>query len=243
MAIIDNTSIIIPSHPQDQTWISLLSDFNHLPQSTEIIIVGPHLNPSLSSKYQSSCGPKIKFLYSEIGRAKQLNTGALSATNENLWFVHSDSRISADSIKALETVVAKNSVPALFYFDLKFLGDGPLLMPLNSLGATLRSSILGIPFGDQGFFIKRNLFLKTEGYDEVTKYGEDHLFVWSCKRQGILILRVNAPIFTSARKYKKSGWISTTLRHLFLTIYQIGIIHLKRKVPSRSNPLLENRDA
>ena len=82
--------------------------------------------------------------------------------------------------------------------------------------------ILKIPFGDQSFTIKREDFLKLDAFREELKIGEDHEFVWRCKRHGIPIRQMAASVSTSARKYDDRGWLKTTAQHLYLTAKQIA---------------------
>jgi hypothetical protein len=81
----------------------------------------------------------------------------------------------------------------------------------------IRSRFLGLPFGDQGFCLSREHFQQIGRFDEHASYGEDHLLVWSARRQGILIRSVGASIATSARKYQAHGWLRMTLRNAWLT--------------------------
>ena len=144
---------------------------------------------------------------SNQSRAKSLNSGAAEASGEWLWFVHADSRISTDSLQALEQSL-KHYPDALHYFDLAF--DKGFLGG-NALGANLRSRILGIPFGDQGFCIKKSLFKDLSGYCEETAYGEDLLFVWQAHQAGIKLRRIPSKLLTSGRKYQQQGWLKLTL--------------------------------
>jgi hypothetical protein len=109
---------------------------------------------------------------------------------------------------------------ALHYFDLAFLGDGPRRCKLNALGARFRSRVLGMPFGDQGLCVRRDLFEALGGYDEAARYGEDHLLVWAARRAGVRLHPVGQRLRTSARKYGRQGWARTTARHLVLTLRQ-----------------------
>jgi len=71
--------------------------------------------------------------------------------------------------------------------------------------------LLGVPFGDQGFCVTKKKYNLIGGFLETAPYGEDHLFVWHAKQRGIRIRSTNAALKTSARKYRQSGWFTTTL--------------------------------
>ncbi len=87
-------------------------------------------------------------------------------------------------------------------------------------GALFRSRALGVPFGDQGFCIKKTIFNKLGGFPEGLPYGEDHVFVWRARQQGIDLQPLGVKLYTSARKYKKHGWLKTTILTQYLWIKQ-----------------------
>ena len=148
---------------------------------------------------------------SKNSRAESLNSGAVKACGEWLWFVHADSRISTENLYALAKSLEQHPED-LHYFDLAFDLDcnkSPLY--LNALGANLRSRMAGTPFGDQGLCIKKSLFKKLSGYPEDAPYGEDLLFIWHARHAGIKLRRIPSKLLTSGRKYRQQGWLKLTL--------------------------------
>lgn len=185
-----------------------------MPHNFEIIFVT--VTDRKSNKYNrlgfKSHYPQVRFISTQKGRGKQLNAGARAAKKEFLWFLHADSRLTRNTFESLCTSLNTNS-HALHYFNLEFLKDGPSLMKLNTIGCWIRSHLMGVPFGDQGFCISRKNFRKVGGFPENVKYGEDHLFIWHAKQKGIPLRCTGGTIKTSARKYKDRGWVRTTLSH------------------------------
>jgi GT2 family glycosyltransferase len=104
---------------------------------------------------------------------------------------------------------------ALHYFDLRFDDRG--LMRITELGVWFRSRILGIPFGDQALCLPAEAFRSLGGYDETVDQGEDHRLVRRARQAGLPLRPVGVAVFTSARKYRRQGWLRTTVRHLWLT--------------------------
>lgn len=156
-------SIIIPLGPGETEQKYLLTDLANSGLHSEII--------------QSS----------EQTRASSLNAGAKQAKGQWLWFLHADSRVSQDNLRALKT--SRDQDPhstALHYFDLGFKHSGHLLSA-NALGANIRSRLLGCP------------------------YGEDLLFVWRAHRATVPMQRIPSTLFTSGRKYHNQGWLKVTL--------------------------------
>jgi len=201
----ENLSIIIPLGPDEDQLAPLLDDLRRLGSRAEIIVV-------TCDEGAARCKAddlNIQWLQSAQGRAIQQNTGARAAGGDFLWFVHADSRPTAQGLAAL--MAALMAAPdALHYFHLKFAADGPPLMRLNEWGAWARSQILKVPFGDQGFCLKKDHFNQIGGFPEQVPYGEDHLLVWRARQAGIKLRCTGAPLMTSARAYGAHGWAALT---------------------------------
>jgi hypothetical protein len=185
MITFKNISIIIPVGPGEEALETLLGDLRPVGKEAELIVV-----PGSS-------------------RPKQLNKGARKATRDFLWFVHADSRLSCKTMEALPKSLTHNP-HALHYFNLRFLPDGPPLMFINEIGCRIRSRILGVPFGDQGFAVAKEVFETIGGFPENLPYGEDHLFVWRARQKRIRLRCTGASLYTSARRYAKTGWAKLT---------------------------------
>lgn len=212
---------MVPVGKGDDAWRQLLPDFAVLGSEDEVIIVTPEkLREEFFRVAQSNqlrC--KLQWAPSQLGRGAQLNTGERWATNEYVWFLHADSRLPPGAIERLKVSIA--SAPEnVHFFNLKFSGDGPFFTALNEFGVWLRSRVLRLPFGDQGFCLHRSQLRLLGGFSESARYGEDHLLVWAAHRKGIRLNCVGTHLFTSARKYAQNGWARTTLSHLALTIRQ-----------------------
>ena len=211
-------SVIIPLAPEETAWHDLLVDLSKLPDGTEILFVTsqaatlPDETPILPNK-------DVRFLSSKPGRADQMNAGAKAAKGQFLWFLHADSKFAEDTLPRLLHGL-QNHPASLLYFDLAFIRDATPLMFLNAWGVRFRSRILKVPFGDQGFCLARDLFGKLGGFPDHLPYGEDHIFVWKARQYGVDVQAVGAKLYTSARKYKKHGWLKTTFLHQYLWIQQ-----------------------
>lgn len=213
--------MIIPVGNKDEAWKSLLPDLCSLDYDDEIIFV---FHENTESDFprevsRSKIGATCRWFQSSPGRAKQLNLGAKEARNENLWFLHCDSRISSQGIQNLKNAISRHSSDILF-FNLKFLNGGSQIMSLNEIGGWIRSRVLRLPFGDQGFCLSKTVFATLGGFDESAPYGEDHLLIWKAHQKGIPIHCVGSGLRTSSRKYALQGWSQTTARHVVLTFRQ-----------------------
>lgn len=213
-------SIVIPLAPDEDQWLTLCQNFGLLPVATQVIVVAPHsdnIDQGITMLQQQFPDLQWQAIYSRPGRAIQLNLGATAATNEFIWFLHADSIITRHNVSRLvELINSPGSRSTLFYFDLFFHDKINRRLKINEFGAKLRSNILGLPFGDQGFCLSQQSFKKLGGYNEQAAYGEDHLLVWQAKHRALKLQNCRSPLATSARKYQQRGWRALTLKYQLL---------------------------
>jgi len=196
--------------------IKASEDLTDKPQLEKVSIIIPvwHQETELNTLLKDLEGTGAEIILSEEGsRAKSLNGGAIKATREFLWFLHADSRISVENITRLNTSMLQ-SPDALLYFKLKFAEGG--LSAINAHGANLRSSLFSLPYGDQALCVSKEQFQLIGNYPENTPYGEDLLFVRLAKKQNVDIVEIPSLLLSSARKYRKQGWIKTSLNHWYI---------------------------
>ena len=219
-------SIIVPIGPGEDELEHLLTDLKLIPESDEVLLVYSSLvnskrikaGKAIIEKLELKC--LVKWVESVQGRACQMNRGADQSCGKYLWFLHADSRLVQENYDALNKAI-KSNPNALYFFSLYFRKTGvPAIIKLNELGSRLRSSLLGMPFGDQGFCLSRSIYNELGGYPEDVEYGEDHLLTWRSRQSGIKMYRVRSKLSTSARKYTLQGWLNLTLRYHYRWVKQ-----------------------
>lgn len=204
--------MIIPLAPGETEWKTLVKQLKSLSVRHEIILATGNPKPEFAA-----AGARV--VQGRYGRAQLMNAAAREAKGNMLWFLHADSKPGKGALEAAGKLASHTS-RTLHYNDLKFRKDGPALMKLNAWAVRFRSDVLKMPFGDQGFLISKNLFEELGGYREDVVYGEDHLLVWKARQEGVAISRTGGSVSTSARKYRKGGWLKTTWKHVCLTVKQ-----------------------
>jgi len=210
-------SVIIPVGPGESPDAPLFSQLDLLPESWQVIIA---LCPESEFLKTTLNLPRAAdFVVAPKGRAQQMNAAAEKAKGQYLWFLHVDSVLTRSVVHALEQVLAHRP-DALLCYRLRFAGDGKGPMRLNALGANLRTRLLGVPFGDQGFCLSANLFGDVGGYPEAVPYGEDHALVWLLRLRDVAVQVLPCDLETSARKYRSAGWLSLTLRYQWYWLRQ-----------------------
>lgn len=219
-------SIIVPVAPSEDLETRFLDDLKKLPAGSELIFVSAE-NGITDNITTRITGIDMRHIAAGPGRAVCLNAGAENSSGDYLWFLHADSRFRDDTVASLLEAINRHP-DSLLYFDIIFY-DASMMMKLNELGVYFRTRCLKTPFGDQGFCIKKDLYIALGGFPEDAPYGEDHLFVRNAVRKRIPVKPVKSVLYTSARKYRENGWLRTTLLHLFLWQKQIYHDNKKKK--------------
>lgn len=214
-------AVVVPIGPGERAWRGLVADLGPLPATARVVLVATSADdlPGPGDAAVAALAAEVVTLVAARGRAAQQNAGARAAERPWLWFLHADSRLAPTTLPALAGAL-RSRRDVLGYFDLRFAADGPAAVHVNALGVWIRSRVLGLPFGDQGFFLRAATFTRLGGFDPTLPSGEDHALVWSAHRAGVPLVAAGAPLVTSARKYAEHGWLRTTARHVTLTLQQ-----------------------
>lgn len=215
-------AVIIPVGPGEKAWHALLPQLSFLPAGAEICLV--FCQQSALPPEPPPLPANIICINAPQGRARQLNAGVAATQNAELWFVHADSSLGANTAVAISRAIGStHHKNALHFFELRFAAGSSHKMRINEFGVWLRTRLLRLPFGDQGFLLSRSNFIRLGGYDETLPSAEDHALIWQAKRAGMAIRAIGATISTSARRYAECGWGKTTARHLWLTWQQMRL--------------------
>jgi len=166
------------------------------------------------------------------GRAVQQNRGADAATGRVLLFLHADTRLPADFGPQLFELLMD---PAVALGAFRFATDwAHPAMRWIACAANWRSSCLGMPYGDQAFFMRRERFDQAGGFPPAA-IAEDLFLARRMARLGRIGLAPGAAV-TSARRWRMRGIVRTTVIN-----YLIAGGCLLGADPSRLAPLYNKR--
>ncbi|MCI0358161.1 MAG: TIGR04283 family arsenosugar biosynthesis glycosyltransferase [Planctomycetaceae bacterium] len=155
---------------------------------------------------------RCRLFSSPPGRAVQQNLGAQAATGDVLLFLHADNYLAGD----IATQVSRCLIdPHRLHGALKQRIDGPgLAYRLLERGNASRVRRLGLPYGDQAIFVRREAFLALGGFPDQPLL-EDVLLMRQLRRQAWPAL-APGPVVVSARRWQKHGVLGQTLRNWWL---------------------------
>lgn len=164
-----------------------------------------------------------RILQSKRGRAVQMHTGAMCANGDVLWFVHADTLVPEDAdlsiLAALNTDVKKSGQWGRF--NVRLSGTKPALRIVEYL-MNLRSQITGIATGDQGIFVRRDLYKQLGGFPDQALM-EDIEFSKRLKRISKPVC-LNTVLETSSRRWERRGVLKTViLMWLLRAAYSAGV--------------------
>lgn len=154
------------------------------------------------------------------GRGQQMNFGALQARGDALLFLHGDTLLSNAALDAVRRTFDDTTV-AGGAFRLRIASKRPWMRVIE-WGANLRSRWLGLPYGDQALFARRDAFDAVGGFP-VWPLMEDVEFIRRLRRVGRVALLPDT-VLTSARRWEREGMVWTTVRNgLLLAGFWCGI--------------------
>jgi rSAM/selenodomain-associated transferase 2 len=142
------------------------------------------------------------------GRAGQMNYGAARAGGELLFFLHADC-VPPPAAFGMIRVALEDRKVAGGAFDLGI--DHPALkFRVVERGANLRSRLTGVPYGDQGLFMRRETFERLGGFREMPLMEDIEIGRRLGAEGRVVFLRPR--MTASPRRWLAEGALYTTLR-------------------------------
>ena len=162
---------------------------------------------------------EVRVIQSQRGRAAQMNAAATEAKGDLLLFLHADSYIDPQGYqKMIETMTRGHYLGGAFSLQI----DSPLpALKRIARWANWRSRYLNLVYGDQGIFVRREIFNELKGFS-LLPICEDLDFFRRLKNRGAVIL-LKEKAFTSPRRWLSEGVGFTTFRNIAIVfLFLIG---------------------
>jgi len=205
-------AIIVPVFNEEGTLPALIANLRQLSVKDVLIVDGGSTDQTCQLLEDSA----LRRLSSPLGRAEQMNTGALNSSSDILLFIHSDTIIYSSHILAIQQAMRDASCVG-GRFDVSLSGHGNALNVIAWF-INIRSRLTGISTGDQCQFVRRAVFEAMGGFPEQALM-EDIEFSKCLKRHG-KIACLREQVVTSSRRWETHGvirtvWLMWKLRFLY----------------------------
>jgi rSAM/selenodomain-associated transferase 2 len=163
----------------------------------------------------------LKTIVSPRGRGTQLSHGAREARGRWLLFLHADTTLEPFwSTTVTSFIRNKSNAMKAAHFTLA-LDDASNAARRVEVLANWRARRLGLPYGDQGLLISRQLYNTLVGYLDIP-IMEDVDMVRRIGRRNLVELPATAT--TSAARYRRDGYWRRPIRNLMiLSLYFMGV--------------------
>lgn len=166
----------------------------------------------------------VRVLEAPRGRARQMNAGAAVAGSELLLFLHADTWPPEGYAEAIRSRLNHPAVAAgAFRFALREPIPGRRF--LEGL-VWARCRCFGTPFGDQGLFVRRDLFQAVGGFADWPLL-EDVEILRRLRRYGRVEL-VAAPALTASRRWQERGVLRTLVINQLVMLGYYGGVSKRR---------------
>jgi rSAM/selenodomain-associated transferase 2 len=156
----------------------------------------------------------VRVLSAPKGRGPQLAVGIQAATHEWLLLLHADTVLAPDWQKAI--AIDPGSAG---YFRFALDSADPRARRLERL-VNWRCRMLGLPYGDQGLLIHKDLLTSVGGLSALPLMEDVDLV----RRLRGRLVALPADAVTSAAKWERQGYLRRSARNLFcLSLWFAGI--------------------
>ena len=219
-------SIITPVLNESENIKPFIEHLNSISGTFELILVDGGSTDATINEIEKSrkiFKKKLTVVKTYQGRGNQMNKGASVAKGEILLFLHIDCKIEKVTIPIIEKEIKENKIIGGGLYQ-EFINSDNFLKLASNFG-NFRSRITKIFFGDCGIFVKKDIFEKSGGYDDIV-FLEDVEFCKKVKKFGKL-KQINCKIFSSPRRYVKIGKIKISI--IFTLTYLLNSIGFRPK--------------
>ncbi len=163
--------------------------------------------------------PQLKVVVSDKrGVAHQRNLGAQNATSEHLLFLDADSRLHEDYIKDFkeEVTKAQGDIATAYIWpdsrnplDWLFWLGGNMVIDLSRFAWPFATGM--------NMYVRRSMFEKVKGFDELIKVAEDNDLVKRCVNAGGKFVVLKKPkYFTDVRRLKTEGHVGYLVKLMLI---------------------------
>jgi len=199
-------SVIIPTLNEAPCIADTLRRVHALPGPVECIVA----DGDSDDETRAYASPYATVCTSSRGRACQMNAGAAHATAPVLLFLHADTAVTHQAWTAMHKALCDPAVQA-GTFRLRFDSTTPLL---RFYAWWTRLPWWGVAFGDRGLFVRKPHFDAIGGFSALPIFEDLDIVHRLCQKGGFRF--VDAPVITSARRFRAVGTLRQQMHNICL---------------------------
>jgi len=209
-------SVIIPALNEAENIRHTIGRAGDLNPHEVIVVDGGSVDETRTIATKLDC----RVIDSPRGRARQQNLGAASASGDTLLFLHADCWLEPDASRQMEAALRSSDLPGGVFCQ-RIEASG-LTFRFMEAGNALRVCCTRLAFGDQGIFLRRDVFEELGRFPDA-RLMEDVLLMRRLRDWGRLTL-LPGPLHVDARRWHKHGPFRQTARNwLLLAAEQLGV--------------------
>lgn len=213
-------SVVIPCLHDETPLRELLGQLRQAEREQGVLLQILVIDAAASNRCQALCREYAAlWCCATPSRGGQLRQGAALAAHDVLWFLHADARLQGQPLAALAQAIETGAAGG--YFALRF-GDSDAWQARLLERLVAWRNRLGVPYGDQGIFARRDAYLAAGRHAPWPLFEEVPL-VQGLRRQGPF-QRIEQGLLASARRWQRDGWWRRALRNRLLALgFMLGI--------------------
>ena len=215
-------SVVVPILNELESLPALVTQLDSIGAEQLLIVDGGSTDGSYQwlRKHWLNFEPTRVLLSASAGRARQMNLGASSASEDVLLFLHADSVLPKAARQ--EVLHARDRQLLWGRFDVSFENTEQtstafkLAMRVIAVFMNIRSRLSSIATGDQAIFVDRQIFLSLGGFDDIPLM-EDVALSKQLKRHSVPYCSPHQ-VITSARRWQQGGVVRTVVLMWYLRL-------------------------
>lgn len=215
----ERISIIIPALHEEEIINDTLTSIRSIDggKDAEVIVVDGDPKGSTLKMINDQ---RVKKLRSRPGRGTQMNRGACSSRGSILLFLHADTKLPKNALDLIRETLEDDRISG-GAFRRRFDRISPIIASLY-IFLDIRVAITRVPYGDQGIFLRREVFDELGGYKDIPLF-EDVDLMTRMKKEGKRIKILKEKVVTSGRRFNERESLRTWLETFMLMIrYRLG---------------------
>jgi rSAM/selenodomain-associated transferase 2 len=215
-------SVIVPTLDEEHGILACLASVGETPEVEVVVSDGGSSDRTLELVREGR--PEAVVIAGPSGRGGQLNRGAAAASAARLLFLHADCVLPVGWFETvMDALDEPSTVLACFRLHTRPVdGRRPGWRRRLWLGIfDLRSRGWGLPYGDQGFALRRDAFDALGGFPEIPLM-EDLALARTARRVG-RIRRLPLAIETTARRVEGNPLRAQLVYAAFPTLFRLGV--------------------